>query len=162
MLCVLVGMDQKDSFQRHSGRAHVDSGSGMCFAGFIGEKAFCAVVPLVVCRPKMLCILVGMDRKDSWTARMWPRSPSTWTVACAWLVSLVHMNLSCVPLFGGRPMMPGIMVGVTLRNALLDNENIFCVSPGLDDFPTSPRADGTRTLWLILVLFFGQWIRVHS
>ena len=58
--------------------------------------------------------------------------------------------------------MPGIMVGVTLRNALLDCRHMFCVSPGLDDFPTFPRADGTRALWLILVLFFGLWRSVHS
>ena len=59
-------------------------------------------------------------------------------------------------------MMRGIMDGVTLRNALLDYGYTFCVSPGLDDFPTFLRADCSRTLWLILVLFFGHWRSVHS
>ena len=58
---IMVGMTRRTVFSD----TVVDSGSGMCFAGFVGEDAFCAVVPLVVLRPKMLCILVGMDRKDS-------------------------------------------------------------------------------------------------
>ena len=41
----------------------VDCGSGMFMAGFAGEDAICAVFPMVVGRPKMLGILVGMDPK---------------------------------------------------------------------------------------------------
>ena len=50
-----------------------------------------------------------------------------------------------------RPTVPVIVVGY-----------IFCVSPGMDEFPTFLRADASRTLWLILVLLSGDWRSVHS
>ena len=37
-----------------------------------GGIGSCAVFPLVVDRPKMLGILVGMNQKDSYAARVWP------------------------------------------------------------------------------------------
>ena len=44
----------------------VDSGSGMCKAGFAGEDAPRAIFPSIVGRPKMPGIMVGMDQKDSY------------------------------------------------------------------------------------------------
>ena len=67
----------------------VDYGSGLCYAGFAGVDSSRTVYPSVVVRPKMLGVLVGVEQKDSFSARLWPRSPSTWTVACAWMVLLV-------------------------------------------------------------------------
>ena len=46
--------------------------------------------------------------------------------------------------------MHGIMVRGTLRNALFDWIHILR-QLWLDEFPTFLRADGTGTLWLILV-----------
>ena len=100
------------------------------------------MVPSVVDMLKMLGILVGMDQKDSDTARLWPRSPSTFVAHRAGFAGLdASMLCSLVCL---RPVMPGIMVGGTLRNALFDCGYILCVSPGLDEFPTLLRADGFR------------------
>ena len=48
----------------------VDCGSGMFMACFAGEDAIRAVFPLIVDRPRMLGILVGMDQKDSYAARL--------------------------------------------------------------------------------------------
>lgn len=36
----------------------------MCKAGFARDDATCAVYPLIVGRPKMPGIVVGMDQKD--------------------------------------------------------------------------------------------------
>ena len=69
--------------------------SGMCKAGF----AFCAVFPLVVARPKMLGILVGMDQKDSCALVV------VTAVACAWLVLLIYAPLAVFPSFVDRPRM---------------------------------------------------------
>jgi len=44
----------------------VDSGSGMCKAGFAGDDAPSAVFPSIVGRPKMQSIMVGMHQKDSY------------------------------------------------------------------------------------------------
>ena len=44
----------------------VDTGSGMCKAGFAGDDAPKAVFPSIVGRPKMPGIMVGMDQKDSY------------------------------------------------------------------------------------------------
>jgi actin beta/gamma 1 len=44
----------------------VDTGSGMCKAGFAGDDAPRAVFPSIVGRPKMPGIMVGMDQKDSY------------------------------------------------------------------------------------------------
>ena len=53
------------------------------------SSTLAVVVPSVVDMLEMLGILFGTDQKTSYTVRLWPRSPSTWTVACAWLVLLV-------------------------------------------------------------------------
>ena len=57
MLGILVGMDQKDSLQRHGDFVVMDS--GMCKAGFARNVAPRVVFPLLVGRP---------------AARSWPRS----------------------------------------------------------------------------------------
>ncbi|XP_072793712.1 actin, cytoplasmic 1-like [Vicugna pacos] len=44
----------------------VDSGSGMCKAGFAGNNAPQAVFPSVVGRPRYQGVMVGMDQKDSY------------------------------------------------------------------------------------------------
>jgi actin beta/gamma 1 len=44
----------------------VDTGSGMCKAGFAGEDAPRAVFPSIVGRPKHPGIMVGMDQKDAY------------------------------------------------------------------------------------------------
>uniref|UniRef100_A0A0G4H9I5 Actin n=1 Tax=Chromera velia CCMP2878 TaxID=1169474 RepID=A0A0G4H9I5_9ALVE len=44
----------------------IDSGSGMCKAGFAGDDAPRAVFPTLVGRPKMPGIMVGMDQRDSY------------------------------------------------------------------------------------------------
>ena len=48
----------------------VHLGSGMFMAGFAGGYAIRAVFPLVVARPVMLGILVGMVQKDSYAANV--------------------------------------------------------------------------------------------
>ena len=45
-----------------------------------------------------LCLLlVGLDQKDSYTVRLWPRLASTTTAARSWLVMLELIHLRCVP-----------------------------------------------------------------
>ena len=63
------------------------------------------VFPLVVARPKMLDILVGMDQKDSCALVV------VAAVVCAWLVWLVSAPLAVFPSFVDRPRMLCIMVG---------------------------------------------------
>ena len=74
---------------RFSGRARRRHWQRHVLCWFVGESAFCAVVPSVVDMLKMLGIRAGLDQKDSYLGRLWRRSPSTWTVACARLVLLV-------------------------------------------------------------------------
>ena len=82
-----------------AGRSFLDSRRPSCCATdvFAGEDTSRAVFLSVDARPKMLGILVGMDQKDSYDARLRPRSSTTTAVAYAWLV------LPCRPSFGDRP-----------------------------------------------------------
>ena len=41
----------------------------MFTAGFAGDDTARAVFPFVVFKPKMLCIMVGMDQKDSYAVQ---------------------------------------------------------------------------------------------
>ena len=58
----------------------------------------------------MLGILVGMDQKDSYAARLLPRSSSTTSVACS-PAGLLVCTYSVFPSLVGKLAMPGIMVG---------------------------------------------------
>ena len=63
LLGILVGMDQKDSVAVGCGRARRRYGSGMSIAGML-------VTLLTLCflrcrQAQMLCIMAGMDQKDS-------------------------------------------------------------------------------------------------
>ena len=63
-----------------------------------------AVLPSVVVRPKMLCIMAGMDQKDIHAATLWPRSLPTVPVACFGVV-LLGCTSSCVlRLSAGPPL----------------------------------------------------------
>ena len=67
-----------------------------------------AAFPLVVGRPLMLGIMAGMDQKDSYAARGWPRSLPSTAEACSWLgflvdaVRAVFPSLSACPPAGGH------------------------------------------------------------
>ncbi|PIO60318.1 hypothetical protein TELCIR_18189 [Teladorsagia circumcincta] len=43
----------------------IDSGSGMCKAGFAGDDAPRAVFPSIVGRPRHQGVMIGMGKKDS-------------------------------------------------------------------------------------------------
>ena len=57
------------TYQKDSDALLVDSGSRMCNGGFTGDSAPRAVFLFPVVRPKILCILAGMDHKDSFSSR---------------------------------------------------------------------------------------------
>ena len=69
----------------HYGAFIVDSGSGMCRAGFRGYALSAVFLPVVV-RPEMLATLASMDQRDSYAALV-----VVTAVVCAWLVFLVTM-----------------------------------------------------------------------
>ena len=69
-----------------------DFGSGVVMVGFAGIVVR-AVPLLVVVRPKVLCILVGVDQKDNCAASLRPRSSPT--SAWSWLASLVLRFALC-------------------------------------------------------------------
>ena len=49
-------------YQKDSTTLVVNLGSGMCSVGFTGYHAPCVMFPSGVAKPKMLCILAGMDQ----------------------------------------------------------------------------------------------------
>ena len=74
--------------------------SGMFLGGLFGEDASHAVFSAVVVMLKMLGVLVGMDHKDSYTARLRPRLSSTTAVIYSTLVLLVTIHLVLRSLVG--------------------------------------------------------------
>ena len=70
-------------------------GSGMVNGWFCWCSCRVAF-PSVVVRPKMLCIMAGMDQKDIHAATLWPRSSPTMSVACFGVVLLVGCTSLCV------------------------------------------------------------------
>ena len=59
MLGIMVGL-----FQMDSSTLVVVDGSGMCYAGLAGYDAPRVMFLSGVARPRMLCIMADMDKKD--------------------------------------------------------------------------------------------------
>ena len=75
-----------------------DFGSGVVMVGF--ADIVVRAVSLFV-RPKVLCILVGVDQKDNCAASLWPRSSPT--SAWSWLALLVLRFALCSLLLSTGP-----------------------------------------------------------
>ena len=135
MLCIMAGMDQKDSTH---GALVVDSGSGICRAGF---SWYCAsrCVPFCTRQAQMLCIMAGMNQKDgSEAARQGHLHPCRGAVAFSYGPDCSADRVSTVaPGQGGRcPLLcrcPG------RQNPCRGAE---AVSHGLPDHGHSPVAGG--------------------
>ena len=105
---IMAGLGQKDSIprvccaRRRLRQWHVH---GWFCRYFFPRAEFLSVVV----RPKMHGILVSLDQKDSYTARLSPRSSSIWQCHVhGWFCRLRCIS-RCVPLSVGRLAMPGIM-----------------------------------------------------
>ena len=97
MLSSIMGaMDEKDTYAVAA--PVVDSGGGMCYAGFAGCGSPRGMFPSVVVRPKMVYIMAGMTRRQYFAGMV--RSPSTPAVACARLVFTLR---DMFPYVVGRP-----------------------------------------------------------
>eukprot|EP00928_Gymnodinium_smaydae_P080419 TRINITY_DN64115_c0_g1_i1.p1 TRINITY_DN64115_c0_g1~~TRINITY_DN64115_c0_g1_i1.p1 ORF type:complete len:377 (-),score=49.03 TRINITY_DN64115_c0_g1_i1:78-1208(-) len=59
----------------------IDSGSGMCKAGFAGDDAPRAVFPSIVCRPKKPAIMVGVDQREPYVGDDAQSRRGVWTMS---------------------------------------------------------------------------------
>ena len=77
-------------------------------AGLAGDSISCCV-PSVVVRSVVLGVMAGMDQKDIFAAKWWPRSSPTTAVACFLLVLLVDAVRAVFPsLLAGPPAGSGM------------------------------------------------------
>ena len=96
---ITAGMDQKDITYEY-GALIVDSGSGMCRAGFTGYA------------PRALFFPLSSSPRSSTPWPMWTRgtvTPRSSSLRQAWLVFWLRCFRAVFSLIVGRPVLPGIM-----------------------------------------------------
>ena len=115
LLGIMAVMSQKDSTT-----LVVIHGSGICWVGFTGHDAPRVIFPSGVAKPRMLCILAGMDQKDCFD--MVPMVQTADTVESPQLALLCRSQLYqviCTPFVAQRQFLMVQTVRLTIDIAQL-------------------------------------------